>query len=273
MNSNAYQKSENESFRVAIKEDQITVPPESRATIQVGILNAGPSEEYVDILVKGVPPEWVTNPTPVLHLASGEAKLITLTVEAPAISENRVGQYPMDVHVVSQNDPRRAAVARSVLTVATYQSRGRIGVMLGAVNFAVTPGTTVEVPVLLQNRGDLEDTFRVNITGLPAQWVSSNSTLTHLDPNESAEVLLTIQVPRSPQADAGRTPFKIQVASQTFSTQSTVVECVLTIAAFSQFSASLEPASLQAGQFSQVTVYNEGNTIDAYSLTFCFSWL
>ena len=79
---------------------------------------------------------------------------------------------------------------------------------------------------------------------------------------------LTLQIPRSPQASAGRMPFTIQVASQMFPTQTTTVQCVLTIAAFSQFSASLEPGSLQAGQFGQVSVYNEGNTIDSYSLHF-----
>ncbi|HJQ13618.1 MAG TPA: hypothetical protein VJ830_02635, partial [Anaerolineales bacterium] len=268
MNSSANQKRENDPFRIAIKEDQITLAPENRATIQVGILNEGSSEEYVDIFVKGVPPEWVTIPTPVLHLASGEAKLVTITVESPVISDNRVGQYPLDVHVVSQNDPKRAAVARSTLTVAAYQSKGRIGVLLGAIDFAATPGTTIEIPVLLQNRGDQEDNFRLNVSGLPAHWVSGGATLTRLEPNTSAEVELTLQIPRSAQASAGRMPFTIQIASQIFPTQTTSVQCVLTIAAFSQFSASLEPGSLQAGQFGQVSVYNEGNTIDAYSLHF-----
>jgi Tol biopolymer transport system component len=268
MNSNASQKRENDPFKVAIKEDQITVLPESRATLQVGIYNDGPSEEYVDVLVKGVPPEWVTLTTPVVHLSPGEAKLVTLIIQPSAISDGRVGQYPLDVRVVSQSDPKRSGVARGTLTVAAYQSRGRIGVLLGSIHFAMTPGSSIDIPILLQNRGDEEDSFRLNITGLPAHWISTNATLTRLEPKASAEIVLTLQVPRSPQAAAGRTPFTIQFTSQTFPTQSTDVECVLTIATFSQFTASLEPGSLQAGQSGQVIVYNEGNTIDAYSLTF-----
>ena len=268
MNSNTSPKRENDQLKVAIKEDQITVLPETRATIQVGILNEGPNEEYVDVLIKGVPPEWVTIPTPVVHLAAGEAKLVTLIVQPSAISDGRVGQYPLDVRAVSQSDPKRLGVARSTLTVAAYQSRGRIGVMLGSIHFAMTPGTSIDIAILLQNRGDEEDSFRLNITGLPAHWVSTNSTLTRLEPKASAEIQLTLQVPRSPQAAAGRTPFAIQFTSQMFPTQTTKVECVLTVSAFSQFSASLEPGSLQAGQFGQVIVYNEGNTIDAYSLNF-----
>lgn len=268
MNSNAYGKASGNQLKVAIKEDQITIAPDSRATVQVGILNDSPNEDYVDILVKGVPTEWVIVHTPVVQLAPGEAKLVTLTVQAPEIADNRVGQYPLDVHVVSQSDPKRTAVARSVLTVAAYQSRGRIGVMLGAIQFAVTPGSTVDIPILLQNRGEEEDGFRMQVTGLPGLWVSSNSTLTRLGPGASTEVILTLQVPRSSQAPAGRQRFTIQFASQLFPSQTTEVECILTIAAFSQYSAMLEPGSLQAGEFAQVVLHNEGNTSDTYSLTF-----
>lgn len=268
MNSNAYEKRNGGQFKVAIKEDQITVAPGSRATIQVGILNEGPSEDYVDILVKGVPPEWVIVHTPVLQLGPGEAKLVTLTIQPPANPDNRVGQYPLDVHVVSRSDPKRSAVARSVLTVAAYQSKGRIGVLLGSVHFSVTPGTSIEIPILLQNRGEEEDSFRLNVIGLPVNWIYTNSTLTRLEPGASVEIVLTLQVPRSPQAAAGRTRFTIQFGSQLFPTQTTEVDCILTIAAFFQFSASLEPSSLQAGEFGQVILQNEGNTTDTYSLTF-----
>src|SRR5215216_5137560 len=112
MNSNVYPKKPGDQLKVAIKENQITVAPGSRATIQVGVLNDSPNEDYLDVLVKGVPVEWVIIHTPVLQLASGEAKLVTLTVQPSAIADGRVGQYPLDVHVVSQSDPQRAAVGR-----------------------------------------------------------------------------------------------------------------------------------------------------------------
>src|SRR5512145_945155 len=174
MNSNVYPKRPGDQLKVAIKEDQITVPPGGRTTIQVGVLNDSPNEDYVDVLVKGVPVEWIIVHTPVLQLASGEAKLVTLTVQPSATADSRVGQYPLDVHVISQSDPKRSAVARSILTVAAYQSSGRIGVMLGAVQFSVAPGTSIDIPILLQNRGDEEDGFRLNITGIPAHWITTS---------------------------------------------------------------------------------------------------
>jgi Tol biopolymer transport system component len=268
MNNNVNDKRDDNQIKIAIKEDQITVAPESRATVQVGVLNQSPNEDYIDLAVRGVPPEWVIIHTPTLHLASGEAKLVTLTIQPPAVADNRVGQYPLDVYAISQSDPKRRAVARSVLTVAAYQSRGRIGVMLGTIHFAATPGSSIDIPILLQNRGDEEDGFRLNVSGLPSNWVQTNSTLTRLEPNAVTEIELTLNIPRSPQALAGRRRFTIQFASQLFPTQTTEVECILTISAFSQFSATIEPSSLQAGQFGQVVVQNEGNTVDTYTLSF-----
>jgi uncharacterized membrane protein len=221
MNGNAYHNRDGGQLKIAIKEDEITVAPKSRVTIQVGIHNESPHEDYVEVLVKSVPPEWLTIPTPVLHLAPGEAKLVTLIVQAPAISDGRVGQYPLDVRAVSQRDPKRSAIARSVLMVAAYQSKGRISVMLGSIHFAITPGTNIDIPILLQNRGDELDSFRLSVTGFPANWISTKSTLTRLEPNASMEIQLTIQVPRSPQAAAGRKPFTIQFSSQLFPSQTT----------------------------------------------------
>ena len=268
MNSSPSPKNDDDHIRVAIKEHEINVPPDGRATIQVGIMNDGSDEDYLDILVQGVPPEWVTLPAPVVHLAAGEAKLITLTIEPSVTPESRVGQYPLDIHAISRADPKRKGVARSTLTIAAYQSTGRIGVMLGSLQFSVTPGNSVEIPIILQNRGEDTDSFRLEVIGLPGTWVLPQSALTRLEPDASAEIKLTVQVPRSPQATAGPMPFTIQFVSLLFPTQSTSVECTLTIAPFYLFSAALEPGSLQPGQVAQVTVYNEGNTIDSYSLTF-----
>src|SRR4030095_7109795 len=128
---------------LAIKEDQILVAPESKVNVHIGIINQGAKDDYFDILVNGVPSDWTTINTPVVHLATGEEKLVILTVQPSALLQNRVGQYPLDVRAVSQSDPTYSAVAHSVLTVAAYQSEGRIGAALGSIYFSVTPGASV----------------------------------------------------------------------------------------------------------------------------------
>lgn len=268
MNNIAYQNSDDNKIKVAIKEEQLTVAPNNRATLNIGILNGNAEEDYFDIAVKGVPPEWVTIHMPVVHLGAGEAKLITITIQPTSLPDRHVARYPLEIRAISQSDPKRSAAGRSVLTVAAYQSRGRIGVTLASVQYSASPGSIIDIPILLQNRGEEEDSFRLNVRGIPDNWISTNSTLTTLEPNTSAEIQFSLQIPRSPQATAGRTPFTIQFVSQLFPTQTVEVECILTIAVFSQYSASLEPSTLESGQFGRVIVNNEGNITDTYSLGF-----
>jgi hypothetical protein len=138
--------------------------------------------------------------------------------------------------------------------------------MLSSIQFSISPGSSITIPVHLQNRGLEEDSFRLTIEGIPAGWISTNSVITQMEPSSIKEIQITIRAPRSAEADAGRTPFKIKFTSQEFPDQVAEVDCILTISAFSQFSAALQPESLQAGQTGNVVISNEGNTVATYSL-------
>jgi TolB protein len=271
MNSSPSQNTEENGLVLAIKEKQVSVPPEGSVEIHVAAINQGTEEVYLDILVKGVPSEWTNIETPVVHLSPEETKQFTITVQPPAISQNRIGRYPLDIQAVSQSDPKRSATAHSFITVAAYESRGRIGVILGSIYFSISPGSSINIPILLQNRGSEEDSFGLNIEGIPARWISANAAFTELEPNKSKEILLTIRVPRSPEASAGRMPFTIKFTSQKSPDQKTEVECILTVSVFSEFSASLQPETLQSGQTGNLIIDNQGNTNDTYRLNFISS--
>ena len=268
MSSNPYQMRDENQLRVALREDEISVAPASDVDVLVAVINDGATEEDVDIGVKGVPAEWLTLEPPMIRLAPKEARQVVVTIHPPPVPESRVGQYPLDIQITSRNNPNRSATVHGTLTVAAYESRGRIGVLLGSLQYPIVPGSTLHIPILLQNRGLEEDSFRLNVAGVPSTWISTNSAVTRLEPSASKEIMVTIHVPRSPQAAAGRTPVMIQLTSQKFPDQRTDVDCILTISAFSQFSAVLEPTTLEGGQFAQIIINNEGNTVDTYSLNF-----
>jgi hypothetical protein len=267
MDNNAQQNREDRLI-LAIKEEQITVAPDNTVQVHVAVINQAPFEDYINIVVKGVPADWITLDTPVIHLDPGEAKQVILTVQPPPVPQSRVGQYPLDVTVASQSVPARSVTARSMLTVAAYQSRGRIGILLGSLHFSISPGSSITIPVLLQNRGLEEDNFKLSVEGIPASWISTNAALTQLEPSKSKEVQITIRAPRSSEADAGRRPFTIRFNSQDYPDQVAEVECILTISTFSQFSASLQPARIEAGQTGNLIINNEGNTVATYNLDF-----
>ncbi len=268
MSSNPNSIRDQNQLRLAVRETRITVAPGNEASLQIAVVNEGHQEEQVQLSVKGVPESWMVSNGHVIRVPAGQTKQTAVSIQPPPLPEGRVGQYLLEIQAVKQSDPDHPVVVDSLLTVAAYESRGRIGVFLGSTHLAVNPGSTVHIPILLQNRGLEDDIFRLSITGIPAPWVSTNSPLTSLAPADSKEIMVTIHVPRSPQASAGRMPFVIQFISQAFPDQTVDVSCILTIAAFSQFSATLEPAALPAGQFGRVVISNEGNTSDTYSLNF-----
>jgi len=268
MNTQPNQTRDESHIRVAVKEEQVSVAPGNETEIHVGIINEGPEPEDVNISVIGAPAGWVMVDTPMVHLPPGQARQVTLSVRPPNIPEGLVGQYPLMIQAIGRNDSHHLAEARSMLTVAAYESLGRIGVLLGSTHFAVFPGSTAQIPILLQNRGSTADNFRLHITGIPPDWIATNSELSILKPSESKEVVVTIQVPPAPQAVAGRMPFLMQFVSQSLPGEKAEISCTLIISTFSQFSASLEPATLAGGQFGQVTIHNEGNTTETYSISF-----
>ena len=268
MNSNLNPPRGESQLTIAVIEEHISAAPGDETSLQFVVKNENPYEEDVEISVKGVPESWITSDIRFIHLAAGQTQPINLIIQPPPLPESRVGQYPLEIQVAGLRDPAHPAVAHSMLTVAAYESRGRIGVMLATTNFSVIPGSTLHIPILLQNRGLHTDHFQLGITGIPSNWISTNSPVTQLEPATSKEIMVTIHVPRSPQAGAGRMPFVIQFTSQVSPDQTTEASCILTIAAFTQFSASLEPLTLEAGHPGRVIVSNEGNTMDTYSLNF-----
>jgi hypothetical protein len=145
--------------------------------------------------------------------------------------------------------------------------QGRIGIQVETTSFAVAPGDRVTIPIVLSNHGLEGDVLTLAVDGIPSSWAYTSSASTVLTPGQAQEVLLTIQPPHSLQAGAGRHPFRIQVTSQMAPGQVFEVECILTIAAFAEFSSELRPQRVEAGEPARVTVENQGNFQQAYTLT------
>jgi len=253
---------------LAIKEKQVSVAPEGKVIVHTAVINKGEENDQVALVVKGLPTEWVTIDSPTVYIAAGAVKQVIITIQPPPYPQSDVGEYNMKVEAVSRIDPWRSASVKCLITVAAYESEGRIGVLLGSLNFSVVPGTSITVPMILKNHGINEDSFILSVEGIPPNWVTTTSPLTKVPAGQSKQTQFDIQIPRSSQAHAGRTPFNIVITSQSYAAERVAVDCVMTIAAFYQFSATLEPESLQGNEIGGLTVQNVGNTVDHYSLIF-----
>jgi len=261
-------KREGKSLLLAIKEKQVSVAPDGKVIVHTAIINKGEENDQVALVVKGLPAEWVMIDSPTVYIAAGGVKQVILTIQPPPYPQSDVGEYSMVVEAVSRIDPWRSASTRCLVTVVAFEAEGRIGVLLGSVNFSVVPGTSIIVPLILKNHGISEDNFILSVEGIPANWVTTTSPRTRVAAGQSQQIQFNIQVPRSPQARAGRTTFKLLITSQNYAAEKVAVDCVMTVAAFSQFSSKLEPESLQANEIGMLAVQNEGNTVDHYNLIF-----
>jgi hypothetical protein len=174
----------------------------------------------------------------------------------------------LEVQGTSKYDPWRSSSVKCQVTVVAYETEGHIGVLMGSLQFSVMPNTSITVPMILKNRGIKDDVFIFSVVGIPANWVTTTTPLTRIKAGQSNQIEFNLRVPRSSQAHAGRTPFKILITSQNYAVEKAEVDCILTVATFSQFSGALEPESLQANQPGILTVKNEGNIVDHYSLIF-----
>jgi hypothetical protein len=170
------------------------------------------------------------------------------------------------VRVANQAIPQEAAEATCTLTVAALQVPGRIGILLASTEFPVAPGDRVTIPVVLSNQGLEGDIVNISVEGIPSSWVYASSASTPLSPGQQQEVTLTVQPPLSGEGGAGRRPFRILAASQAAPGQVAAADCVLTIATFSQFSSELRPQRIEAGEPARVTVENQGNIQQAFTL-------
>lgn len=247
-------------------EANFQIAPGSSLTMMLSITNLSEEGNYFQISFMGIPGNWVAIDKPVVQLDSGSQVEVALTISVPKPPEVRAGRYPIVVQAVSQADPSVKATLDGELTVAAFQSEGRIGVLLAATQFSVTPGESTTIPILLQNRGLTADTFRLGVEGLPTVWISTADAQTRLEPGEEKAIELKIQPPHNAESGAGRRPFKLQVNSQAAPDQQSVVECTLTIAVFSEFSSHLDPTEVEADQLARLLVNNKGNLPEVYSL-------
>ena len=246
--------------------DKLTAAPGMKVKIPLTVGNSSMETTSLEFSVEGVPVSWISLPSPVIMLSGGEEKHVDLYLQVPAAPEIRAGRFPLKIKLSNQKDPAVREELEINLTIAAFESQGPIGVMMGAVQFSVAPAGSITVPLTVLNRGLAQATFRMGVEGIPVGWVSTSTPVAALKPGESRNIAMVIRPPVSPSSLAGRRKFRFVVLNQESPDQVVKVDCLLTVAAFTQFSADLDPQEEDAGKPVSVTVRNEGNTPQSFHL-------
>lgn len=143
----------------------------------------------------------------------------------------------------------------------------QVGIFLEEKQLSVEPGGTLTIQVVVLNQSNLVDQFRVHLEGVPARWVKVTPEEVSLMPGEQAPVNVSVQPPRSASSRAGRYPVSLKVTSKESPNQVAEERATLTLGAFSQFTSEMQPQKVRSGQTAQITVSNDGNTHDTFTLT------
>jgi heat shock protein HslJ len=239
--------------------DQYSVAPGAKLSIPVVITNQGSLQSQLRIGVEGIPMVWVSSEHQVILLQPGEQRQIILTIQPPAPPNVKIGRYTLQVLASNTTDPARVARLSLLLTVAGFEVKGRVAVLLEGVQYAVVPGDRLGIPVMLINQGFGADTSRLAIGNLPEDWVRIPSPVVRLEPGEVRETTLFLLPPRIPDTSAGRHPFNILITSEEAPDQQIAIQNTLTVAAFTEFQGTLEEAQPEQNLPRRVLVQNLSN--------------
>jgi len=180
----------------------------------------------------------------------------------------RIGNTWLRLRRVEANATSGTGTRVDYSRVTSSQGQGRVGLFMENTNVSVEPGQSLTLQLVLINQGDLVDHFNISASGIPREWAPELPKSVYLMPGDQQEVKLNIQPPRNSHSRAGRYTVTFVVSSKADPTQIAEASTTLTVAAFSQFRAELQPQRLRPGQKGRLSISNQGNLQETFNVQF-----
>ena len=128
------------------------------------------------------------------------------------------------------------------------------------------PGGSAEVIVEVLNRTGVDDRIRLQIEGLPKEWVTLPQGFKLVKAGERELHTFQIRPNRDPSVVSGQMPYQIKLITQNYKGAEIETACTLNLRPFHEFEAHLTPDELQIPSTVKVTVKNLGNQEDDFSI-------
>jgi serine/threonine protein kinase len=197
-------------------------------------------------LLPGVPEVWDPN----LLVRIGDSWLRLLRPALDSQRENQNGSRFTNINLF------------------TSAGAGLVGVTVTPQQLTVEAGASVSANISLFNQSSIVDHFTLSLTGIPSAWIANLPSRVELMPGERKETSFSLRIPRASTSRAGPHQLTLKVSSQNDPGQFVEHKLTLTIAAYSQFRAELQPQRLRAGQSGRLTVTNQGNIQETFNIQF-----
>lgn len=131
---------------------------------------------------------------------------------------------------------------------------------------SVDPGNSIRLNITVRNDSSIVDYFEFSVPDIPQQWLTLPPVLRLMD-RQQQSVTIIIQPPRVPQSRAGTHPFTVHVTSTSNRKQSVTLQGTFTINAYTSFTSDMHPQNLRPQQEANVTLENQGNALEYFTLT------
>ncbi|MGK4591777.1 COG1470 family protein [Amycolatopsis sp. w19] len=132
---------------------------------------------------------------------------------------------------------------------------------LSEAGLVAEPGQEISCSVTVRNAGRVVDQFAIEVVGDPGAWATAEPATVNLMPGEAGTVVVRFAPPRSSDVRAGVIPFGVRVFSSEDPAGSVVEEGSIQLGAFTEVTAEVVPAKVEAGSKAdfEVAVDNRGN--------------
>ena len=185
----------------------------------------------------------------------------------------RIGDYWLKIDLVAnrgarasrQGDGRTQPNTQNPLTEEFLTEN--IAVQASLTHVIVEAGSYNDITVAVTNRSKYVDHYALQVMGLPPEWVVLPDRQLKLLPDKQDTLTVRLHPPRSSESRAGQHRFTLRIVSVKDASVYMTIPCTLEINPFYQFSASLQPRLIHRDQPLILTIINEGNSTDYYTLS------
>jgi uncharacterized membrane protein len=260
-------------FKVKIRayDDNIDGDPNTEIIYEITVWNEGNGEDTFDISADS---SWVTViDVPSAELLPGESVTFNITVDIPAKMD--VGNYIINITALSTKDTEGEINQTEQITVKVNPIYDFI-VDSPITSAGITPGTSENFTITIENKGTGDDTITLNIEGIKRAWAKlySNGTEQYqifIPKGEKATMNLVITVPDD-ENKATNIIFTINGSSQ--ESVEEIVDTFDILVDIEQFFAGFITTSdpsqtVLPGEFADFTlqINNEGNDWDEFLMS------
>ncbi len=138
---------------------------------------------------------------------------------------------------------------------------------LKAPDQGVPPGAHISAERTISNTADEVETYLVEVTGLPADWVRIDRATVRVQPNDSAQVVISFKPARRSDSAPGNYPVFVTVRPGRDTSAPLKADLDLHVLPFGGFGMALQPHHVSAEGHFRVHLHNQGSAPLALTLS------